>query len=204
MVGPTALVTLEELPTYLGPAALSGYADATVEALIDAATAQLERATGTVFVARQWTEPQTGGPGYARGGNRTISLDRGPITAVVTIVDGAGATVAATDYTVYGPEAQLVHQTRWPAPADAWAITVSGGWYADTAGVAGDVKLAAALLLQAMLGQQGAGNAGGEDVESLKVGDLQISYASRQTQTSRVELPPRVADLVQRFYRGGV
>jgi uncharacterized phiE125 gp8 family phage protein len=204
-LGPTALITVAELPTYLGEAACSGVADATFEALISAATAHLERATGTHFVARQWTEQHSGGPGYARGGSRSLSLDRGPLTAVVSIVDGRGNTVDGADYTVYGPEAQLVHRTQWPAPSDTWAMTVSGGYYADTAAVDGDLKRAAALLVQGSLGGGGAGGAGGAEVQSVKVGDLQIAYQSQTASPStNGELPPTVASLVSRFIRNGV
>ena len=193
-----ALVTVEEAQTYLGITA-SGEALTRLEMLIDGVSAALDDEYQTYFVKRAWTEVHAGGIGHRRGFGRRVHLHRAPIEAVVSVVDGEGTEVDADDYLVLGDLGILEHHTRWPLPVYRWSVTVSGGWFEDTAGVAADVKLEALSRVAARYQDPE-----GREAESVKVGDLQISYGGSAAGGTSALGAPGGRPRLSRYWREGV
>lgn len=163
-----------------------------METLIRSATRQLESASGSYFVRRAYTEPHDLWRHGWRG-QQDLQLDRRPISAVLSIVDLEGYTVSGDQYYVLGDQGILRHKSTWPAPQGTWLVTVSGGWFAETASVDEDVKRAACMLIQRQVDRPS-----GQGVSSERVGSVSVTYAT-PTEADGGGVPSEVMDLLVRY-----
>lgn len=161
-------VTLPEVKGALG---IDGTAeDEMLVRLITATTLEIERRLRTQFVQRAVVE-------YREGGSKRIYPGVIPIVSITSIADPAGNTV--------GPTLYVIRQQRWleayghfnqafavGGQMTDWTITYVAGWFANTTGVAADVK---AEVIRAIGGLREAPAAG---VSSVGVGDLSVSYSA--------------------------
>lgn len=171
-----ALASLAEVKTALGISVTSQ--DLLLEGMIDAGTQLIEGFCQQGFVVRDYVEHYTGGVNGARGGARSIFLNRYPIVAVDSIADESGETVEPEDFTIWPTRGQLEHASTWPAPFSAnggtgkWEIAYTAGRFADTAAVDAALKRALYLAISAW---RATSALGGEGIDSKKVGDFSIS-----------------------------
>lgn len=159
------------------------------EELIDAATVQIEKSIGRVFVARTVTGERHG----VDANQKRLWLDYGPIASVSSIADDQAtpATVSASDYEVESH--YLEHHGYWPTPTYKWNVTYSAGDIASTAVVPNNLRLAAhRLVAHYLAAPQGP-------IISDSRADRSTSYA-----TPADDLPPDVMQLVAQYRRIGV
>lgn len=157
--------------------------DEHLQRLITGLTLELERRLGTQFVQRAVVE-------YRPGNCRTIYPNVTPVVSVTTIVDtqSTPVTVSSKDYTI--------RQRRWlegyfPTAYDVngrvsdWTITYVAGWFASTSLVAQDVKEQMVRILNAVRTSPDTATSTEEtSAESVKVGDLSISYGAPSSSSS--------------------
>jgi hypothetical protein len=172
-----ALITLEEAKEFPGMSSLAAADEATVRALIDAASLAIEEHVQNPIVQRAFTED------YAyddirqstEGSNR-IYLRHYPIVSVASITDPAGETIDATTYWIDKPHGCLVRTSGWDMPKDAngwvtyWTIVYTAGRYANTALVPAHMKHACKAWVSQLYKRPD------QSVTSKSVGDLSLSY----------------------------
>lgn len=147
-VGPTALVTLAELKSYLGLTTSSQ--DAQLEALIDGVSAEIEDYCQSFFVIRTGLEEF-----HESTPNRSprLFLRVYPVVQVTDIRDEAGFLIPLTEVNVRKERGELYRSGGWLSPQDAngtpgrWKVTYDAGRVADTASVPPAVKMAAKRLV---------------------------------------------------------
>lgn len=185
------VVTLAEAKEYLRITDSSD--DAWLAAMITAVTEQLERWASTQFVQRSTTDQMW-------GGKKHMYLRTYPVVSVTSITDPAANAVAAADYFVDKPTGILRHFGYWPTAVTAtgypvtWAVVYVAGWFANTAAVGADVKLAAKRMLAWHRDRPGG------DVRSVSVGSLSVSYGG-EAERNGVAVPLDVASLLG-YYAG--
>ncbi len=199
------LITLAEAKGWLG-ISVSTY-DTKLTALVTAVSQRLVTWCGTNLVQATVTdEKQTagsfgagGGHRHAtRGGRKRIFLQKMPIVSVTSIVDTQTVpeSIDAVDYVVWNDEGILDHVSGWPVPFDAntkhafWLVTYVAGYFADTASVPENVKLAARMLLARYYEDVTPG------IRSKSIATFSVTYAK---QTG--ELPEEVVSLMSEYRR---
>lgn len=197
---PYALVTLAEAKTALGITGSSQ--DAKLEALINAATEQIEGFCQNAFVQREFEEFHTGGVNGRRGRARLIELRRYPIVSVGSITDDSGETVEEEDFLVWPERGFLEHVYRWPVPmrerggTGRWRIVYTAGRFATTADVSADLKEAVFGLLRFW-------RAHTPGVSSKKVGDFSVVFGGGSSDGAGTpglpSLPGDTVVLLQRY-----
>ena len=144
---------------------------AALPALIDAATAAIERYVANALVIRTFTEDYSGGAKpWIRGGAKRIALHHYPIVSVTSITDDNGDTIPAVDYTIIAPLGWLEHDAAWPVPEGRWTIVYEAGRWTDVTVVSADVKQAAIETLRSWLSGRSP------DVASVTVGPVTERY----------------------------
>ena len=163
------ILTLAEAKAHLNITG-SG-SDTKVAALVTAASMLLDAAAKTFFVKRSVVELH-----WPRG--KFLFPRARPVNSITSILDPAGNSVPAADYYLDTDRSFIAHVGYWPTAVNAtnlpvpWSVTLSAGWFANTAAVAEDVKQACRLRLSAIWDRPNP------DVSSVGVGGLSVSYGS--------------------------
>jgi len=199
------LITLAEAKNWLG---ISGAThDTKLTALATAVSLRLEKWCGTKLVQGTVTsEKHTGGSlgaggGFRdpiRGGGKRLFLKNMPIVSITSIVDtqSTPAEVTDVDYLIWNDEGIVEHRAFWPVPFDSntnfafWLVTYVAGYFANTAGVDENVKLAARMLLARYFKDVTPG------VKSKSIATFSVTY-----ETLAGELPDEVKSLMGEYRR---
>jgi hypothetical protein len=181
----TDLVTYQEVLTHLSMEPTEAPPER-VQPLIAAVTRRLEGVTSSYFVQRQYAEQHA----IDRAGYKTLFLYRRPIISIVSIHDDEGNTVNPNEYYVYAQQGRLQHKIHWPFSHGAWAVTILGGRFANTASVGEDVKQAACILIK-----DGLDGSGSDTALSESVGPVSVTYADLSATASK-SLPNDVLQLM--------
>jgi hypothetical protein len=197
-VSTSALVTNAEAQEYLG-------SSADFTNLCNLASAACEVVTRGPLVQREATEFYTGTAhdGRTGGSAKFLYLRRYPVVSVAEIKDGAGNLVAAADYYIRKRAGILEHSYSFPTPYESdgrvgeWAIKYTAGWFANTAAVPFEVKLAALMTLAVRNTSATPG------AEELDLGDLRVKFASLDGDAGLVArslpVPPEAHALLGRY-----
>lgn len=166
------LVSLQEAKDHLE---ITGTAkDAVLPGLISGASLQLEQWCKTQLVQRAVVERQTAFQHDGRGsmltsegfgqGTRFMYLRLYPIVTMTSIVDESStpqSMVENVDYYARKRLGVLEHFSIWPMPykgdlVGEWIVTYTAGWFASTATVDANVKLACNMLVAEHLARKAA------------------------------------------------
>jgi hypothetical protein len=214
-------MALTDVLTYQRYALLTGTPPSTdsasiarINALITATTRRLELLTGSYFIQRAYVESHVTTSQNVLSSFGTawvmptsvLVLKRRPILEVLVndvrtspaVYKPDGEIIAMEDFIVEPESAMLYHTTQWPRIPGVWTVSVMGGFWPNTAAVADDLALAAALLVQGSLNPS---STGGRRVSSEAVGPVRVSYQTAAVaQGIGIEgLPPDVAELIRPY-----
>lgn len=191
------LITLAEMKTFPGFAALASTEDAILSALITAATYDFEAYWDNYGVRRAVTERVSYREMKRLSANAdVIFLSKYPVVpSGIAIADPAGNTIGSDDYWVDQDIGALRTAGGWGIPQDAngfetyWTITYTAGRVAQTADVPANIKHACKMWVATLYKRPD------RDLVSKSVGDLSLTFAKGTSD----ELPEVIKRMISQW-----
>lgn len=189
-------VSLQDAKQWLGLDADDTLEDHRLSLILQGVRAQVDQFCSTPLVEKTITER------FAGGGDIWY-LGACPVKSITSIADGAGNTLAATDYILFEELGFIESYGRFPRATratgqqDRWTVTYVAGHFATEGAVGGDAANAILDLVADYYHKSGP------DVQSIRTG-VENTVSFIPNPNSSFVLPPRVQNALSPYRRRSI